>query len=198
MKKLILFLPVLLFWIASNAQPKAKPNILEKISIYASADFHGFKLPFSSIGTYKKNRGFSVGLAYSYNKRGSLQQVVKTGRFYNSYHGATRYLSTLFQYNPLAGKHFTAGVALGAGYMRSGYEKGWQQNPEGEWFAKSNTHGFLFIPASFILSFKLYEGNGFNISPLLSYQANALINYTPVIPVMPQSLLSLGFKIDFK
>jgi len=170
---------------------------MDRISYKVQIDFQGFTIPFSRIETYGNNKGLTIGAYYNWTRSGAWQQGLQVGAFFNRFHGSTQHLATTLQYNPVRTKHLTAGIALGAGYMRTGFAKGgWQQEPDGKWFEKPNKHGMLFVPAALQAGVRAFHNHTITISPMVSYQLNALFNYTPDNFVIPQSIISIGSKIN--
>ncbi|QMU28132.1 hypothetical protein [Adhaeribacter radiodurans] len=193
MKKLLLFLAILLFNTLAQAQPSSR------VAYSLHLDWQGFSVPLAKPKTYGQNRGLSFGLTYNWNKPGSLQQTVKIGNFFNKYHGSSWHASTVTHFNPIHSKNIRTGFYAGFGYMITGSNQGgWQQQPSGEWTPSANNKGLLFIPVGLQVQLKAFENNQFVWSPTIAYQANALFNYTPKTLVLPQSFISVGSQLKFK
>lgn len=201
MKKIVFSLLALFFYSCTTVQAqenKASP-LLTRLTFSANLVLQGFSLPVSGVKAYWRSRGVSLGIAYDWNHKGSFQQVLTLGSIFSNYHGNTRYISTAFQFNPLHGKNISAGLSLGAGYMYTGSSTGgWMQESNGEWKNTSNKVGLLYVPATLQVGVKAYENNTLSVTPTLSYQLNAVIRYSPAMPVLPQSLFSVGSKFRFK
>ena len=199
MKKTAFWFLLHLFCCHSQAQEQSRRAPLSRLSYTISLDFQGFSLPFSTLRTYWQNKGISVGAAYSWTRKGHWQQVVKAGSFFNRYHGRTNYVSTSLQYNPLHGRTLSTGISLGAGYQLTGFGKGgWQQEADGSWKSRPNKQGLLFLPASLNLCVKAAEGSNIIFSPSLSYGVNLLWKPNATVPLLPQTLVSIGSTIQFK
>ncbi len=201
MKKIVFILLAFFFCSCTTLQAqenKASP-LLTRLTFSVNLVLQGFSLPVSGVKAYWRSKGVSLGIAYDWNHKGSLQQVITLGSVFSRYHGSSQFISTAFQFNPLHGKNIWAGLSLGAGYMYTGSSTGgWLQESNGEWNNTSNKAGLLYVPATLQVGVKAYENNTFIITPTLSYQLNAVINYSPAMPLLPQSLFSVGSKIKFK
>jgi hypothetical protein len=195
------FLAIFLFYNCATAQVQEdkKLQLLNRLTFDVKLVLQGFSLPVSGVKAYWQSKGVSLGVAYDWNHKGSLQQVLTVGSVFSKYHGSAQFVSTAFQFNPLHNKSITTGISLGAGYMYVGtYNNGWRQESTGEWKNTSNKVGLLYVPASLQIGVKTYENSKFIVIPTLSYQLNAVINYSPTKPVLPQVLLSVGSKIKLK
>lgn len=201
MKRIVFSLAAIFFFNCAIAQIQESKtsHLLNRLTFDVKLVLQGFSLPVSGIKAYWHSKGASLGVAYDWNHRGSLQQILTVGSLFSRYHGNTQFISTAFQFNPLHGKHIIAGISLGAGYMYTGTSKGgWLQESNGEWKNTSNKLGLLYVPASVQVGVKTYENDKFIVTPTLSYQLNAVLNYSPPMPVLPQSLFAIGSKIKIK
>jgi hypothetical protein len=197
MKPTLIILLMFAAWQDGRGQRTTGTPQFSRLSVTVSLDMQGFSVPFSKLRTYAENRGLSLGMVYRYNRSGSLSQQVKGGMFFNKFHGASYYVSSSVQFNPLHSRGFNAGISLGGGYMRSGFKAGGWRLENNEWKETANVRGYPFIPVAAHFSVRAYSGNQIHVYPTVSYQANALLGYSPGTFIMPQSILSTGLTIKF-
>ena len=184
--------------LAQTAGKASPARLSDRLTYKVQIDFQGFTLPFSKLDRYTQNKGITLGAYYNWNHSGSWQQGLSVGAFFNQFHGSTQHLSTTLQYNPLNTRHLLAGISLGAGYMRTGFTKGgWHQGPDG-WFQKANRKGLLFVPAAIQAGVRAFRNEKLTITPVVSYQVNALFNYTPDSFIIPQSIISIGSRFNLR
>jgi hypothetical protein len=131
-----------------------------------------------------------------WNRSGGLVQDFQVNWRFNRHVGSAWTLQTQIAWQPRLFDAVRFGPQLGLGYC-------WLQHPvevltqeNGNWMTKGKSSiGLLSVPIGFTLSG--LEGKR-ALTPYLSYQFVPQLGYNPGVPVLPNTLLSIGSKIKFQ
>ena len=176
----------------------AQQGLSHKLIYTARVIFHGYNLPFKNIKDNFLNVGFGLGVDYPYNKSATLLQSFSVGVLGHKQHGNVYSINTQFSYRPLLFKTLEPGIAVGIGRTFSFANN---QNPyysieAGSWQKSGSQHqGHWQVPVALSLGYRLNAFHHFSITPYVSYEAAALLQYNSAFPILPYTSLAAGIRL---
>ncbi|PSR51890.1 hypothetical protein AHMF7605_28685 [Adhaeribacter arboris] len=183
---------------------KTLPRQTQKWPVVISVLKQNISLPFDRMvaitGTRPLNPGFSVGTQYTYRqgRKTQLYQTGQTGLFLNKNNGNGIFLGTDVGYKiTLAKTGLYTEYQIGLNYLHCFLPgNSYKLNNLGEYEpAKNGGNGSALVTASISLGFEK-ENRFIKVSPFIKYQPAVQFFYNPGLPVIPQSYLHVGVKIN--
>lgn len=196
--KLVVFILFTLSLIVQPSQTSAEPSPLGRspLPIIVTLQFHSMSLPFQNLGSNFSNIGISIGTEYGFTDSQSWLQQIHIGYYRNKAigNGIMLYTQTVFRPQTLMDNNVS--LKAGAGYQYSFRPHESYRQINGEWKPVGKRgKGMLMLPAGVSLGYNSAFDKA-RISPFVSYQFILVSGYNKSIPLVPQTLIQAGSKID--
>ena len=181
----------LLFCYSSNAQTSEILSY-KNFPVILTLQFHALSMPFKDLKTNFKNVGIGVGTEWRLNGKRNLVQQLQFAWVRNKAVGNRIIVSTQAVWRPLLSKKLYGELRGGIGYMFNQLPSDGLVYIENEWNTSKRVKGLLHIPIGLGLG---YQVNA-NWSPFINYQTLFVSKYNPGVPIVPETILQLGSKLN--
>ncbi|MEL7425507.1 MAG: hypothetical protein AAFN81_21130 [Bacteroidota bacterium] len=193
MRVLLLLILISLSY-TTKAQIETAPR--QSWPIVVTVQFHAFSVPFRHFKSNFKNIGLGIGTELNYGSNSNFHQRFELIWYRNQAIGNGLLFQSQAIWRPTIGNDAFTEVKLGAGYLLSKRPVDSFQLQQGEWKRVGKRgKGIFCVPLGFGIGYKLTASN-YQISPIVGYQAMALLKYNRSLPLVPETLLSTGLLIQ--
>ncbi|MEJ8844977.1 hypothetical protein WG954_21460 [Lacibacter sp. H375] len=141
---------------------------------------------------------FMAGVHQPLNVKNSIGLTLRLGYNRHVQQGDALFTQLLFNYTPLVAKKIELGIGAGVGYQFSFYPSTPLKWNGTEWFEGKAIKAVIQVPAQVSIGYRGIETTKGRFTPYVSYQLNALFNYTPDLTPLPSSFFLLGVKYSAK
>lgn len=176
-----------------SAQQRAKP-----LGYEIAAGVQTYYAPFLKAELKGMQPVVMAGVHQPLNVKNSIGLTLRLGYNRHMQQGDALFTQLLFNYTPVVAKKIELGIGAGIGYQLSFYPSKplkWNGN---EWVEGKATKGVIQVPAQVSIGYRGIETAKGRFTPYVSYQLNALFNYTPDLTPLPSTFFLLGIKYSAK
>lgn len=176
-----------------SAQQRAKP-----LGYEIAAGVQTYYAPFLKAELKGMQPVVMAGVHQPLNVKNSIGLTLRLGYNRHVQQGDALFTQLLFNYTPVVAKKIELGIGAGIGYQLSFYPSKPLKWNGSEWVEGKATKGVIQVPAQVSIGYRGIETAKGRFTPYVSYQLNALFNYTPDLTPLPSTFFLLGIKYSAK
>ena len=139
-----------------------------------------------------------AGIHHPLNSKNNIGLTLRLGYNRHLHQGDALFTQLLFNYTPVIAKKIEFGIGAGIGYQLSFYPSKPLKWNGTEWVEGKAAKAVIQVPAQVSIGYRGIETVKGRFTPYVSYQLNALFNYTPDLTPLPSSFFLLGVKYSAK
>lgn len=190
---LTLFLAGLAF--GARAQPDAGPN--DRLPIVVTVQFHSLSVPFRQLKNNFRNVGIGIGTELRYGPRSAFYQRFALTWYRNRAVGNGWLAQTQAVWRPAIGADGFGEGRAGIGYLLSKRPTPAYRYRDGDWVAAGKKgRGLFTVPVGIGAGYRLGGSGDDDLSPFLGYEVLAISGYNRSIPLVTETLLQVGTRIE--
>ena len=194
LEKFLMIISLLLLFIQLNA--KVNEN-KESWQFTISSGVHSFYAPIENLKWDNPGFAISGGINRLLGQKQRFSAGLQLQYGQNKYQGNATSLQILGQFLPVILKKIEFGIGTGIGYRLSAYPSQ-SLKWDGElWEEGKNFKGIVQIPLQLSAGYRSIQLSSVNVTPIVSYQLQAMFGYNPDFDPLPDSSFMIGFKFNF-
>jgi hypothetical protein len=174
------------------------PERYRNFPIVVTLQFHSLSLPFRDLKSNFSNIGLGLGTEVSLNGRHNWAQQFNVVWYRNKAVGNGWFFYTQSAWRPTIESGVFTELKIGAGYLLASRPVESYKQVDGSWVSVGRRgKGMFALPAGFSVGYHDFSPATY-VSPFASYQLLVVKDYNKSIPLVPETLIQLGARINWK